>query len=355
MLSLFENFYKNKTVLITGHTGFKGSWMSIWLKELGANVIGVALDPFSDRDNFVLSEIGNKMVDIRSDIRDLEKLKEIFSKYQPQIVFHLAAQPLVRLSYSKPVETYEVNVLGTIHIMEVIKETPSVKSSVLITTDKCYDNKEQFWGYRETDALGGYDPYSSSKGAAEIAINSWRKSYKMKIASVRAGNVIGGGDWSLDRIVPDCIKSLEKNNTIEIRNPDAIRPWQHVLEPLHSYLLLGKKIWEKPEKFCEGWNIGPSLDSVADVETITKKIINCYGNGKFQDISDKNQLHEANILMLDITKAILKLDWKPAMNLDQTIDLTVDWYKRYSSENVYDLCIEQINKYIQYRNANNAD
>ena len=242
MIDLFNDFYKGKRVLVTGHTGFKGSWLSIWLHELGAEVVGVALDPYSDKDNYVLTGIGSKIkADIRADIRDGENLKQIFAEYQPEIVFHLAAQPLVRLSYDIPVETYEANVMGTIHVMEAIRATESVKVGVMITTDKCYENKEQIWGYREDEPMGGYDPYSSSKGAAEIAINSWRRSFfnpadygkkhHVALASVRAGNVIGGGDWALDRIIPDCIRAIEADKTIEIRSPKAIRPWQHVLEP----------------------------------------------------------------------------------------------------------------------------
>lgn len=250
-IDIFNNFYKGKRILVTGHTGFKGSWLSIWLHALGAEVIGVALDPFSERDNFVLSAIGKKIkADIRTDIRNGEQLKTIFKEYQPEIVFHLAAQPLVRLSYDIPVETYEINVMGTIHVLEAIRVTNSVKVGVMITTDKCYENKEQIWGYRENEPMGGYDPYSSSKGATEIAISSWRRSFfnpeqfekhGKSIASVRAGNVIGGGDWALDRIIPDCIKALEAGITIDIRSPKAIRPWQHVLEPLSGYMLLAKK------------------------------------------------------------------------------------------------------------------
>ena len=253
MIDLFNDFYKGKRVLVTGHTGFKGSWLSIWLHELGTEVVGVALDPYSDKDNYVLSGIGKKIkADIRADIRDGENLKQIFAEYKPEIVFHLAAQPLVRLSYDIPVETYEANVMGTIHVMEAIRATESVKVGVMITTDKCYENKEQIWGYREDEPMGGYDPYSSSKGATEIAINSWRRSFfnpadygkkhHVALASVRAGNVIGGGDWALDRIIPDCIRAIEADKTIEIRSPKAIRPWQHVLEPLGGYMLLASKM-----------------------------------------------------------------------------------------------------------------
>jgi len=244
----FNNIYRGKTVLVTGHTGFKGSWLSIWLSELGAKVIGYALDPYTERDNFVLSGLGKKIVDIRGDIRDRDKLEKVFLKYTPEIVFHLAAQPLVRLSYEMPVETYETNVMGTVNVLEAIRKTKDTRIGIMVTTDKCYDNKEQLWGYRESDPLGGYDPYSSSKGAAEIAINSWRLSYfnpqdhakhGKAIASARAGNVMGGGDWAKERIIPDCIKALEAGIPIEIRSPQSVRPWEHVLEPLSGYLLLG--------------------------------------------------------------------------------------------------------------------
>lgn len=357
MIDLFNNFYKGKRVLVTGHTGFKGSWLSIWLHELGAEVVGVALDPYSDKDNYVLSGIGTKIkADLRADIRDGEQMKQIFAKYQPEIVFHLAAQPLVRLSYDIPVETYEANVMGTIHVMEAIRATESVKVGVMITTDKCYENKEQIWGYRENEPMGGYDPYSSSKGAAEIAINSWRRSFfnpadygkkhHVALASVRAGNVIGGGDWALDRIIPDCIRAIEADRTIEIRSPKAIRPWQHVLEPLGGYMLLASKMWDEPTKYCEGWNFGPRTESIATVWDVATKLINNYGKGELKDVSNPNALHEAKLLMLDINKAHFKLDWEPRMDIDQCMNLVADWYKRYQDDDVYCICVEQINKYV---------
>lgn len=355
-MEYFNNVYKNKTVLVTGHTGFKGSWLSIWLRELGANVIGYALDPYTEKDNFVLAKLENKITDIRGDIRDKEHLEKVFEQYKPDFVFHLAAQPLVRLSYDQPVETYEVNVMGTINVMECIRKTPETRIGIMITTDKCYENKEQIWGYRENEAFGGYDPYSSSKGAAEIAISSWRNSFfnpkdyekhKKSIASVRAGNVIGGGDWSLDRIIPDCIRALEKGEAIRIRNPKAIRPWEHVLEPLSGYLLLGKKMYEEPSKYCEGWNFGPSLDSIVPVWEIGEKIIKYYGSGELEDKSKKDELHEAKLLALDITKARFNLGWKPRWDIDKAIEKTVEWYKKYSNEDVYELCIKQIEVFLQ--------
>jgi CDP-glucose 4,6-dehydratase len=353
-IDLFDNFYKGKKVLVTGHTGFKGSWLSIWLHELGAEVIGLAKDPFTERDNYVLSGLKDKITDLRGDIRDGKLMKEIFHQYQPEIVFHLAAQPLVRLSYEIPAETYETNVMGTINVLEAIRATESVKVGVMITTDKCYENKEQIWGYRENEPMGGYDPYSSSKGAAEIAISSWRRSFfhpkdynkhGKSIASARAGNVIGGGDWSLDRIIPDCIKALEAGKEIEIRSPKAIRPWQHVLEPLGGYLLLAQKMGNNPTKFAEGWNFGPRSESIETVWNIASKVIENYGSGELKDLSDPNALHEANLLMLDISKAKFELGWEPRMNIDQCVALTIDWYSRYKGTDVYDLCVEQIKKY----------
>ncbi|GAB6011234.1 CDP-glucose 4,6-dehydratase [Viscerimonas tarda] len=356
MVDIFNNFYKGKKVLVTGHTGFKGSWLSIWLHELGAEVIGVSLDPFSERDNYVLSDLKAKITDLRGDIRDKKLMATIFQQYQPDIVFHLAAQPLVRLSYAIPTDTYETNVMGSIHVMEAIRQTDSVKVGVMITTDKCYDNKEQIWGYRENEPMGGYDPYSSSKGAAEIAIASWRRSFfnpdeyekhGKSIASVRAGNVIGGGDWSLDRIIPDCVRALESGKAIDIRSPKAIRPWQHVLEPLSGYMLLAMKMWHEPTGYCEGWNFGPRTESIATVWDIAEKVVENYGEGKLNDLSDPNALHEAKLLMLDISKAKYKLGWEPRMNINQTVALTIDWYKRYRDDDVYNLCVEQIRRYVR--------
>ncbi|MEQ3308857.1 CDP-glucose 4,6-dehydratase [Fusobacterium varium] len=350
----FNNVYKGKRVLVTGHTGFKGSWLSIWLRELGAEVIGYSLEPYTEKDNFVLSHLSEKITDIKGDIRDRKHLREVFDKYQPEIVFHLAAQPLVRFSYDIPVETYETNLMGTINILEEIRNCENTKIGIMITTDKCYENKEQIWGYRENEAFGGYDPYSSSKGACEIAIQSWRNSFfnpkdyekhGKSIASVRAGNVIGGGDWAKDRIVPDCIRALEEDRDIEIRSPKSIRPWEHVLEPLSGYLLLGQKMMEDPIKYCEGWNFGPNLDAIVDVWEVAEKIVKNYGKGNLKDISNPNALHEAKLLLLDITKSRFELEWKPTLTIDESIELTTEWYKRYISEDVYQLCVEQINRF----------
>lgn len=357
-VDIFNGFFKDKKVLVTGHTGFKGSWLSIWLNELGAKVVGVSLDPCTERDNFVLSSIGEKIVaDIRADIRNGQKMKEIFAQYQPEIVFHLAAQPLVRLSYQTPLETYETNVMGTINIMEAIRANKNVKVGVMVTTDKCYENSEQMMGYVETDPFGGYDPYSSSKGACEVAIQSWRRSFfnpidygkkhTVSLASVRAGNVIGGGDWALDRIIPDCIRALETTGIINVRSPKAIRPWEHVLEPLSGYMLLAQKMWDNPTEYCEGWNFGPESGSVLTVWEIANAIVDEFSYGELKDVSVSNAPHEANLLMLNINKAKTRLGWYPRLSVKETAVLTSDWYKRYKTENVYDLCVEEINMFIR--------
>lgn len=356
-IDIFNNFYAGKRVLITGNTGFKGSWLSIWLHELGAEVVGLGLEPYSDKDNFVLSGIGEKIyADLRADIRDAKSIEKIFNEYKPEIVFHLAAQPLVRLSYDEPVQTWDTNVMGTIHVMEAFRKCETARVAVMITTDKCYENREQHHAYTEDEPMGGYDPYSSSKGADEIAISSWRRSFMNQadydkhgksIASVRAGNVIGGGDWAKDRIIPDCIRAIEKGEPIAIRNRHAVRPWQHVLEPLRGYMMLAQKMWSEPTKYCEGWNFGPQMDAVVPVWDVASMLVSSYGKGSLLDQTDLNAVHEANLLMLNITKAGERLGWFPKMNTEECISLTADWYKRYASENVYELCIEEIIKYTR--------
>lgn len=355
-IDIFDNFYAGKRVLITGHTGFKGSWLSIWLHELGAEVVGVGLEPYTEKDNFVLSGIGSKIyADLRADIRDAQAMQQIFDTYQPEIVFHLAAQPLVRYSYDEPVMTWETNVMGTIHVMEAFRKCLSAKVAVMITTDKCYENSEQHHAYTEDEPMGGYDPYSSSKGADEIAISSWRRSFMnpaeyekhgKSIASVRAGNVIGGGDWAKDRIIPDCIRSIEAGEPIAIRNRHAVRPWQHVLEPLRGYMMLAKKMWAEPTAYCEGWNFGPKMDAIVPVWEVASMLVESYGKGLLIDQTESNAVHEANLLMLDITKATNRLNWSPMMNTKECIALTLDWYKKYTDENVYKICIDEITKYM---------
>lgn len=350
-MKFFNDVFRDKTVLVTGHTGFKGSWLSIWLTELGAKVVGYALDPYTEKDNFVLAKMNDKIIDFRGDIRDYEKLKKIFDVYQPEFVFHLAAQPLVRISYEIPRETYEINVMGTLNILECIRFCKETKVGIMVTTDKCYDNKEQVWGYKENDAMGGFDPYSSSKGCSELLIASWRNSFmnpkdykkhNKAISSVRAGNIIGGGDWAKDRIIPDCIRAIELNKPIEIRNPNSVRPWQHVLEPISGYLSLAQKMIENPVLYSGAWNFGPNLESVVKVKKIAEMIVSFYGKGEIKYVSKEDQPHEAKLLNLDISKAMFDLGWKPTLGVQEAIGLTVDWYKRYREEDIYRLCLNHI-------------
>jgi CDP-glucose 4,6-dehydratase len=351
MEELFDGIYKDKNVLVTGHTGFKGSWLSIWLNELGANVIGYALDPYTDQDNFVVTNLSEKITDHRGEIRDYDNLLRTFKEEKPEIVFHLAAQPLVRLSYKEPRETYEINVMGTVNILEAARQSDSVKTVIIITSDKCYENNEWIWGYRENDPMGGYDPYSSSKGCVELVTSAYTRSYfknensDIAVASVRAGNVIGGGDWAADRLITDCISYLKKDKHIEIRSPRAIRPWQHVLEPLRGYLLLASKLYQNPKKYTGAWNFGPDEASIVTVGELVDKLVNKWGSGKWIDTSNNNEPHEAKLLKLDISKARHQLNWEPKLNFDQTIDLVVDWYQ---NDNVnYDFDVEQIKEYLR--------
>lgn len=356
MINSFDRFYKGKNVLITGHTGFKGSWLAIWLHELGANVIGYALKPKTKRDNYVLSRIEEKITHIEADIRSVDKLKEVFTKYKPEIVFHLAAQPIVSSSYLDPEYTYDVNVMGTLNVLERIKETNETKVGIMVTSDKCYKNKEWVYGYRENDEIGGSDPYSSSKGCAELLISAYRSSFlnirdydkhHKIIASVRAGNVIGGGDWSVDRIIPDCICALEENREIIVRNPEAIRPWQHVLEPLYGYLLLASKYTENNVSlYSDAWNFGPDFNNIISVRELAQRVIQNWGDGKYiLNQNQDNKIYETTTLNLDSTKSKHYLKWEPIWNIDTTIEKTIEWYKGYKTTDVYQLCIKQIENY----------
>lgn len=346
----FLNIYKDKNVLVTGHTGFKGSWLVICLLNLGANVVGYSLNPKNKKDNFELSKIKKRIIDIRGDIRNTRKISSIIKKYKIDLVFHLAAQPLVRDSYELPKYTYEVNLMGTINVLEAIRKSDSVKSAVFITTDKCYENVEKLEGYIEEDKLGGHDPYSSSKAACEIAINSYIKSFfnlqDIFVASVRAGNVIGGGDWSKDRIIPDIIRSYESKKPIKLRSPSSIRPWQHVIEPIFGYLELGSRLYEGERKLTGAWNFGPEEREKFSVYDIVKLCIKDLKNIEVEDISKIKSLHEASKLSLNISKAKKHLNWKPRLSIDKTIDLTLEWYKKYNFEDVYELCTKQINYYV---------
>lgn len=346
------NTFKNKKVLITGHTGFKGSWLSIWLEMLGAKVVGYSLNPLHEKGVFMTSGIGSLISDYRGDVRDLGYLKSIFEKENPEVVFHLAAQPLVIESYQNPVETFSVNIQGTVNVLEAIRLTSSVKAAVMVTSDKCYKNQEWIWGYRENEAMGGHDPYSASKGASELVISSYQASFfnntsKPVVASARAGNVIGGGDWAENRLVPDIMRSIFENKTIELRNPNATRPWQHVLEPLSGYLKLAASLLIAPKDFVGGWNFGPHLYEIYSVKTILEKIINYCGRGEWKDVSHENKPHEANLLMLDISKALQSLKWKPVLSIDEQIKLTVDWYMNFQNIDALELTRLQI---IEYQN-----
>ncbi len=358
------NQYKNKRVLVTGHTGFKGAWLSIWLHQLGAELSGIALDPQHPDGVFSRSGIGQRMNDHRADIRDLDQVMAIFTAEQPEIVFHLAAQPLVLDSYRDPVGTFAINTQGTAHVLEAIRHTPSVRAAVMITTDKCYENREWVYGYREIDPMGGHDPYSASKGAAELVISAYRRSFFSKpgtaaVASARAGNVIGGGDWSENRLVPDIIRSMQNGQTLDIRNPAAVRPWQHVVEPLYGYLLLAQKLLEAPGPFAEAWNFGPLPDSVHPVGSMVEAFFQYFREqnirADWRDVSDPNQAHEAGLLMLDISKAINRLRWRPALTFPETIRMTADWYLRYAQTDVLTLCQEQIKQYENLWNSRNGN
>ena len=355
---LNKEFWSGRNVLVTGHTGFKGSWLSLWLNMLGAEVTGYALAPLTTRDNFVLSGIGDHMRHETGDVRDFDRLKLLFESSKPEIVFHLAAQPLVRESYNSPKETYDVNVGGTVNLLECCRLSDSVRTIVNVTTDKCYENREWVWGYRENDRLGGYDPYSSSKACSELVTEAWRNSFFNPIeydrhgkgvASARAGNVFGGGDWQVDRIFPDCIRHLEGGEPIVIRNPHAIRPWQHVLEPLSGYLLLAEKLHHSPDAYAGGWNFGPEDSSFLTVGSLVDAIVHAWGSGSWEDRSTPGAVHEAHLLKLDIAKAKSILGWRPVWKIDQAVAETVEWYRNYQHNNVHQLCLRQIADYMNAR------
>jgi CDP-glucose 4,6-dehydratase len=356
--NLLTTTFSGKNVLVTGHSGFKGGWLTLWLESLGANVIGYSLDPPTTPSFFQSTNLSNNIIDLRGDILDRNKIFETIEEYRPEFIFHLAAQPLVRYSYKNPYDTFQANIIGTLNILESIRLSQNPTVCVCITSDKCYENREWVYAYRENDPLGGHDPYSASKGAAEIVIASYRKSFfnpgiskvGCSVSSVRAGNIIGGGDWAKDRIVPDCIRSLMKGNPVKIRNPRAIRPWQFVLDPLFGYLLLALKMKENSEIYADAWNFGPNYSNTIDVQTLVGKILHTWGNGEWMDISKKeNSVHEAGYLKLDIAKSITKLGWKPVYQMDETIQKTINWYKNYYS-NSFDMnafSLEQINDFME--------
>jgi len=352
--NLYNGIYKGKKVLVTGHNGFKGSWLSIWLNKMGAEVFGYALDPETELNHFSLLKTNIEY--IHADLRDLKSIEDYIEKVQPDIVFHLAAQALVRLSYDDPIDTISTNVMGTLNVFEACRKSSSVKAIINVTSDKCYENKEWIWGYRENDPMGGYDPYSVSKGMVELMTSSYRNSffnlkyYKKKhnilLGSVRAGNVIGGGDWAKDRLIPDIVKAASIGETVLIRNPKATRPWQHVLEPLSGYLHLGWKLLEEKVEFADGWNFGPEMGSnlsVGEIADLSKEVWN---DVKIEIGTNKDEHHEANLLMLDCSKANKVMKWNAVWEIDDTISKTIGWYKSFYKDEELNT-FSDIKKYVK--------
>jgi CDP-glucose 4,6-dehydratase len=355
-ISLNNSFWVDKKVFLTGHTGFKGSWLSLWLNQLGAKVTGFSLKPPTNPSLFNLLN-GEKLVDsLIGDVRDRKLLFSALEQSKPEIIIHMAAQPLVRDSYLNPVETYETNVMGTVNLLDSIRNLRGVKAVVNVTTDKCYENREWLWGYRESEAMGGYDPYSNSKGCSELVTTSFRNSFfnpiyfnkhGVAIASARAGNVIGGGDWAADRLIPDCINSIFNNKKILIRNPSAIRPWQHVFEPLSGYLLLAEKLYLNGPAFAEGWNFGPDDSDAKPVSWIVETLCKKWGKNEAFEIDNGDHPHEATYLKLDCSKAKNMLEWKPRWNITKALEMIIEWYTCWSENgNIQEICIKQINEYV---------
>ncbi len=354
MLDLFSGVYKGKKILVTGDTGFKGSWLCIWLREMGAEVYGYALAPLTPKDNYVTTGLSERIHHLDADIRDKERLITYVKEVKPDMAFHLAAQPLVIESYHNPHYNFETNLMGTVNFFEAVRSCDSVKVAINVTTDKCYQNNEWIWGYRENDPMGGDDPYSASKGCSELITNSYIKSFFSQsntahVASGRAGNVIGGGDWAENRIIPDMMRSFESGQSAIIRNPDSVRPWQFVLEPLFGYLKLGEKLWTKGKEFSGGWNFGPAAYenySVGDVVAQVKKVIPSI---KIDAPKSGDKKHEAGLLKLDITKAVNLLGWTPKLNFEQTIQFTVEGYvtEQDKKADLYTARVEQIKNYCK--------
>lgn len=358
------SFWVNRKVMITGHTGFKGSWLSLWLQQLGAIVTGYSLHPSTKPNMFERTQVAEGMKSVIGDVRDQSFLAKIMQQAEPEIVFHLAAQPLVRHSYAAPVETYSTNVMGTVYLMEAVRQTQSVRAVVNVTTDKCYENKEWAWGYREIDPMGGFDPYSSSKGCSELVTAAYRNSFfsskiegerQVALATARAGNVIGGGDWADDRLIPDILRAIEMKQSIKIRNPKAVRPWQHVLEPLSGYLILAENLYSKGSIFAEAFNFGPSEDDVKTVEWIVEQVIKNWGREASWHIDDRNHLHEAKYLKLDCSKARDLLSWRPRWSLNQALRSIVDWQiahtEQRDSHDMRALSVHQIEEFMKHSNG----
>ena len=360
MEGVVMTFWSGKKVFITGHTGFKGSWLCLWLHKLGAEVHGYALSPPTQPSLFELAHVADLLTSHQiADIRDGVALSAAIQRAQPEIVVHMAAQPLVRESYQIPTETYATNVMGTVNLLEAIRHCPSVKSVVNVTTDKCYENKEWVWAYRENEPMGGFDPYSSSKACSELVTAAYRQSFfnpqqyeehGVALASARAGNVIGGGDWAKDRLIPDCIDALLANKTIRIRNPYSIRPWQHVLEPLSGYISLAQKLYESGPDYAEGWNFGPSDEDAKSVEWIVKRLCDQWGGDACYEIDSGDHPHEAHYLKLDCSKARMRLNWQPRWGLSKTLSVILEWVVGYKAdENICELCLKQIDEFERTR------
>lgn len=350
-----NGFWRDKRVFLTGHTGFKGSWLCLWLSTLGARVGGYALEPPTDPSLFELAGVGELVSSVIADVRDLDRLKSELTSFAPEIVIHMAAQPLVRDSYKIPVETYAINVMGTVHLLEAVRACPGVRAVVNVTTDKCYENREWVWGYRENEPMGGFDPYSNSKGCSELVTSSYRSSFfnpqrfsehGVGLASARAGNVIGGGDWASDRLIPDIVRSLLAGEPVKIRNPHAIRPWQHVLEPLSGYLTLAQKLYENGAGYAEGWNFGPAEGDAWPVEKIVQRMCQQWGRGAGYEIDRGEHPHEAHYLRLDCSKAHSSLNWSPKWSLEKSLDSIINWTEAYrNGGNLQKICLEQIADY----------
>ena len=354
MKNLFADFFKNKRILITGHTGFKGAWLTFWLKTLGAEVCGYSLEPPSVENLFDIACISDGIRSIHGDIRNFDALNSEISNFRPEMVIHLAAQSLVRKSYKDPIETYSTNIMGTVNVLEAVRQTQGVKSVVIITSDKCYENKEWQWGYREVDPLGGYDPYSSSKACVELISSAYSRSFfpmvnenGVSIATARAGNVIGGGDFADDRLVPDLIRAFINKEIVRIRFPDAVRPWQHVLEPLFGYLMLARKLYEQGPEFSGAWNFGPDERAMHKVSSFADKMTALWNDDAKWESIQTSQPHEAGILKLDSSKARNLLAWTPKLSFEDSIDWTVAWYKSYAEDRdkIIELMQYQISEY----------
>jgi CDP-glucose 4,6-dehydratase len=343
------DFWKSRSVFLTGHTGFKGAWLSLWLSKMGAVVTGYALSPPTVPSLYELCRVDEQIISIIADVRDISCLKDAMIKTQPEVVIHMAAQPLVRDSYRVPVDTYVDNVMGTVHLLEAVRDCDSVRAVVNVTTDKCYENREWVWGYRENEPMGGYDPYSSSKACSELITAAYRRSFfthSSFVATARAGNVIGGGDWGKDRLVPDCIRAFLKGEAVHLRNPNSVRPWQHVLEPLSEYLLLAQRLVEDGPRFADSWNFGPDDQDARDVGWVVARLCEKWGSGASFTIDEGSHPHEATFLKLDCSKARHLLNWRPRWDLDTAIDAIIQFTKAYrNGKDIKQGCLDQIDRY----------